>query len=104
MSAMTAVFPSHVTIPEEVLSQELDGEAVLLDLASENYFRLNETGLRIWQLLTENGDPELAFGRLLQEFEIDRQTLRDDMEQLLSQLLEEGLLRLSSNDATTTTR
>ena len=103
MNAMTAVFPSHVTIPEEVLFQELDGEAVLLDLAGESYFRLNEAGLRVWQLLTENGDPELAFCRLLEEFEVDRQTLRDDMEKLLSQLLEEGLLRLSSDDATTTT-
>ena len=38
-------------ISEEVLSQEVNGETVLLDLEGEAYFGLNEVGTRIWQLL-----------------------------------------------------
>jgi hypothetical protein len=40
----TTVVPSP-----EVLVQELEGEAVLLNLASERYFGLDDVGTRIWQ-------------------------------------------------------
>ena len=39
------------SISKEVLSQELNGETVLLDLQGESYFGLNEVGTRIWQLI-----------------------------------------------------
>ena len=97
---MTDSFSGRVTVPEGVLFKELDGETVLLDLASENYFKLDEVGTRIWQLLAENGDPEQAFKTILREFEVDRDTLRVDMDLLLSQLLDAGLLK-SSNDEVT---
>jgi len=100
IGSMTDSFSGRVTVPEGVLFKELDGETVLLDLASENYFKLDEVGTRIWQLLAENGDPEQAFKTILREFEVDRDTLRVDMDLLLSQLLDAGLLK-SSNDEVT---
>ena len=39
------------SISDEVLSQEVNGETLLLDLEGESYFGLNEVGTRIWQLL-----------------------------------------------------
>ena len=44
---MTLKLTHHVTISREVLFQELDGEAVLLDIASESYFGLDDVGTRI---------------------------------------------------------
>jgi hypothetical protein len=41
-------------ISPDVLSQEVHGETVLLDLAGETYFGLNEVGTRIWQLLKQD--------------------------------------------------
>ena len=41
----------YFVISDEVLSQEINGETVLLDLESESYFGLNEIGTRIWQVL-----------------------------------------------------
>jgi len=41
----------HYRIATEVLSQEVNGETVLLDLTGECYFSLNQVGTRIWQLL-----------------------------------------------------
>lgn len=38
-------------IPASVLSQEVNGETVLLDLQGEGYFGLTAVGTRIWQLL-----------------------------------------------------
>jgi hypothetical protein len=39
------------SVSPEVLFQEVSGEMVLLDLASENYFGLDEIGARISGLL-----------------------------------------------------
>ena len=52
MSSQTAITLAHrASRSEQVLSQDVGGEAVLLDLASEQYFGLNAVGTRIWQLL-----------------------------------------------------
>ncbi|MBT6125779.1 MAG: PqqD family protein, partial [Halieaceae bacterium] len=40
-----------VTLSPDVISQEVSGETVLLDLNSEHYFGLDEVGTRIWQLI-----------------------------------------------------
>ena len=45
---------SRVRIPESVLFQELDGEAVLLHLESGVYFGLDPIGTRMWHLLEES--------------------------------------------------
>ena len=48
----------RIEISEDVLFQEVGGETVLLDLASEQYFGLDAVGTRIWQLLGEGADRE----------------------------------------------
>ena len=83
-----------VTISPEVLFQEVSGEIVLLDLASESYFGLDEIGARIWALLNE----EKAMGQilevLLEEYEVDRARLEKDVNELLENLLEAGLIKV----------
>ena len=43
------------SISSEVLSQEVNGETVLLDLEGECYFGLNEVGTRIWRVQDTQG-------------------------------------------------
>ena len=40
-----------ITISPDVVFRDLDGEAVLLNLALGIYFGLNEVGTRMWNLL-----------------------------------------------------
>lgn len=83
-----------VIISPDVLFQEVSGEIVLLDLASESYFGLDEIGARIWTLLNE----EKAVGQivevLLDEYEVDRARLEADVNDLLENLLEAGLIKM----------
>lgn len=83
---------SRFSIPENVLSQELNGEVVLLNMESESYYSLNPVGSRMWQLLTEHGDMEIATQQLLQIYAVDEAMLRQDMAVLFGELVEEGLL------------
>lgn len=83
-----------VTISPEVLFQEVSGEMVLLDLASESYFGLDAIGARIWGLLESGATVGEALDTLMQEYEVERETLEADVGELLDRLLEAGLIRV----------
>ena len=89
---MPATLPQSVTISPDVLFQELNGEAVLLDLKTELYYGLDDIGTRMWQLLESNGQVEAACARLLQEYEVDETTLKQDLAELIDMLAEAGLI------------
>jgi hypothetical protein len=88
-------FTARLQPSADVLLQELDGEAVLLNLQSGKYFGLNAVGLRMWQLLVSNSSVEAAYGQLAGEFDVDAQVLRDDLGRLMSELLEHKLLTIA---------
>jgi hypothetical protein len=84
-----------VEVPDEVLVQRLpDDESVFLNLATEEYYGLDASGTAMWDALTETGRTELAFDRLLSEFDIDAETLGRDLDAFVRQLAGSGLLRL----------
>ncbi len=84
-----------VTISSEVLSQEVDGETVLLDLESENYFGLDEVATRIWQLLKDGNNLQTVFDTLLGEYDVKEKQLEKDLQEHILHLVEEGLISLT---------
>ena len=85
---------NKITISNEVLAQELAGETVLLDLASESFFGLDEVSTRVWQLLRSgNGQAQLV-ETLLDEYEVEREVLEKDVGQLLGRLCDAGLITI----------
>ena len=85
-----------VTISSKVMSQEVDGETVLLDLESESYFGLDEVGTRIWQLLNEGSNLQTVFDILLGEYDVDEKQLEKDIQDHVARLVEAGLISLIS--------
>ena len=83
-----------LTISPEVLFQEVSGEIALRDLASESYFGLDEIGARIWALLNEEKAVGQILEVLLEEYEVDRARLEKDVNELLENLLEAGLIKV----------
>lgn len=76
-----------------VLAQVVEGETILLDLESEHYFVFdNAAGTRCWQLLEEYSDVEKVIAVMLDEFDVDKATLRADVEALVEELREAGLV------------
>jgi len=88
-----------VTPSPDVLSQELDGETVLLDLNSETYFGLNEVGTRVWQLIPEAVGLEGIFQALLAEYEVDEATLLEDLRELINDFSDAGLITVHPDTA-----
>ncbi len=87
-------FDQQITIPEHVLMRELEGESVLLNLDSERYFGLDETGTRMWSVLSRCKSIEAAYQKLMHEYEVDAQLLRRDLSELVGKLLDQGLVEV----------
>jgi len=86
---------SHVTVAPDVLFRIVGEEAVLLNLKTELYLGLDRVGTRMWSLLAEEPSVGAAYEALLQEYEIEPARLRDDLDEFLGQLLEQGLIQIS---------
>jgi hypothetical protein len=91
---MSDLFSQQVLVIDDVLVRELDGESVILDLSNENYFGLDEIGTRIWQTLVNSHTVQDAYDTLLQEYDVSPEQLRADMEELISELVNNGLVKL----------
>ena len=83
----------RLNISDGVLSQEVHGETVLLNLEGESYFALNEVGTRIWQLLQSGCPVADILDILAGEYEVSREQLEDDVGNLLKKLFDAGLIR-----------
>jgi hypothetical protein len=92
---MSISFDSPVRIPADVLVSEIDGESVLLKLTSECYFGLDEMGTRIWQLLKSSDSIQSAYATLLSEYDVEPETLRLDLTELLDNLVQQGLVEVA---------
>lgn len=89
---MPVTVSSKVVVPPEVLLQEIDGESVLLDLRSEKYFGLDESGTTLFAALKERGTVQAAIDAGLAAFEVERDVLTADVLELVEALAAEGLL------------
>ena len=94
IETMQILKDQKASISSEVLFQEVSGETVLLDLASENYFGLDEIGTRIWGLLQSGASIGETMDTLMEEYEVERETLEKDVGELLEKLVEAGLIEL----------
>lgn len=79
-------------LPDGVVVQEIQGESVLLQLASGHYYSLDAVGTRMLQALLAAPSLADACDRLLGEYDAEPERLRRDLEGLADQLLEQGLL------------
>lgn len=84
-------------ISSEAISQEIGGETVILDLNGEAYFGLNQVGTKIWQLLHDTSNRIEILISLEQVYDIERSELEKDLDELLEQLLDSGLIHLKDS-------
>ena len=86
-----------VTFAETVFAQEVDGEMVLLDMESENYFGLDEVGTSIWQAMQENTDLNEVLKSLLAQYDVGEEMLEHDLVVFVEKLQKSGLVKVEEN-------
>lgn len=87
-------FSDRVRVPDEVLISNLQDESVILNLNSERYFGLDNVGTRMLSVLSASNSIETAYQRLLAEYDVDPQALRQDLSSLIENLLQQGLVAI----------
>lgn len=70
---------SKVKISDEVITRNIDGEILLLNLQTNGYYGLNDIGTRIWDLLKEYKSLEKVTGLFLEEYEINEEDFKKDL-------------------------
>jgi hypothetical protein len=73
-----------------VFTRLADGTGALLDLATMEYFELNETGARIWELARDHPRDGVA-ARLAQEYDLDPADAEAAVTEFLAELAAAGL-------------
>ena len=83
-----------ITFSDTVFAQEVDGEMVLLDMNSENYFGLDAVGTDIWQAVQEHEKLEEVLNVLLEQYEVEEEVLKKDLFAFVEKLQESGLVEV----------
>lgn len=88
-------FSKKVLFADTLFAQEVDGEMVLLDMNSENYFGLDSVASDIWKLLQEGKTIQETYDALLEMYDVEPETLKRDLESFLKALLDNKLATLA---------
>ncbi|WP_292656497.1 PqqD family protein [Nitratifractor sp.] len=87
-------FSKKVNFSDAIFAQEVDGEMVLLDMNSENYFGLDAVASDIWRLLQEGKTLQETEEALLEIYDAEAEQVHKDLEAFVEKLIESGLASL----------
>ena len=85
-----------MTVADDVILHEEEGEAFLLHVATGRYYGLNRSGLVIWHALVDGNDPMEQLTAAWPTRPAD--ALRADADALVGQLLQAGLIRRAGDE------
>lgn len=91
------MLPQRVEIGDSVIFQRLNDEAILLNMSNQQYYGLNDTGTRMWELLVTLGEPEKVVATMHADYSVPVSSIETDLESLVNDLLRVGLLRTTSS-------
>lgn len=94
-AALQIQLSDRVIVPDGVHIQGVSGEAIILNLKTERYYGLNEIGARMWEVMITADSLQTALDLLLTEYEVEPATLRGDLLELVTRLVEDGLLEIA---------
>jgi len=93
---MNLQLPKQVAPADKVIYQDLSGECVLLNMANEKYYGLDDVGAKMWQVLAEDGNTATMLGKLQTYYAVDAATLQHDLAELIAKLQNEGLVSVTA--------
>ena len=88
---------SIVVAAKDQVSCDLEDEVAILNLNKGIYYGLDQIGAHVWRLVQEPRSVEDICNEIVQNYEVDPQSCRDDMLSLLDQLCREGLIEVRDN-------
>ena len=91
-SSMKDLPPAFRVNSPDVLAETVDGEVLIINLASGVYYTVRGTGDHAWQLLSSGYPVKRLAGELAEHFGADEATVATDVEAWLRSLVEEEII------------
>jgi len=88
----------RILLPKEVVWTKLGEEVAILNSETGTYFGLDPVGSRIWCLMADGAPIDEVVSTLLAEYQVDEQRARDDLRELINQLVTRSLVRISNDE------
>lgn len=95
---MTITLDTIISLHQDIYTQEIGQETILLDLQSGFYFGLDPVGTRMWQLLRQHGALRPAYETLLKEYNVEPERLETDLIALTTKMIDRGLASVQPAD------
>jgi hypothetical protein len=75
-----------------VINETIDGESIMINLATGNYYSLDTIGGEVWELLEQSFSVEQIATALGRRYEASEEAIRSAVEDLLQELSSEELV------------
>lgn len=89
---------SVLSISEDVVSCDLDGEAAILNIESGIYFGLDPIGAKIWNSLQEPCSTNDLVDMILREYDVEEERCKTDIIELINDLIDNGLVKFNESN------
>ena len=81
----------------QLLSSEMDGEVVMMDIESGKYYGMNKMGSEIWKLIETPTTITAVCDTLQQTFDVNRPDCEREVLQFLAHMKKEELVSVKNN-------
>jgi len=78
---------------DELSWRQVGDEIIVLDLRSNAYLSINQSGIVLWEMLVDGSTPVRMTERLVSDYGVDEDRARTDVEAFVGMLTERRLLR-----------
>jgi hypothetical protein len=88
----------------DIVWRELEGEVVILNLATGFYYGLEGAGNDMWRLLVEHGSTEKVLEVMASDYDVDTDQLACDLHALVADLARKSIVRVDVEQGLATER
>ena len=82
-------------VADQILSADLDGEVVMVNLSKGVYYGLEGVGSRIWDLVQERRNLREIREDILTEYDVEPERLEQDLQAVLAKMVDQGLIEFA---------
>ncbi len=82
----------NLKVAEDILSSQVENEAIFLHIPAGMYYSLNETSLLFWEALQNQQPLEPVIEKITTEYEVERSQVISELEVFLQELLNCGMI------------
>jgi coenzyme PQQ synthesis protein D (PqqD) len=80
---------------DDIAAEILDGEAIIINLATGSYYAMSKVGALVWQSIEQQASVDEIAARVSASYDVAIERARTDLLALATRLLDEGIVRIA---------